>query len=88
MHKRELGDIMLHGSGLWAMDLWARGWLDDSAIWNNLGKLADLYRAYQDGCAQAPQFDVALVVDEYSLHRMANQGPVGDELLGEMQLNL
>ena len=31
---------------------------------------------------------MALVVDEYSLHRMANQGPVGDELLGGMQLNL
>ena len=88
VHKRELGDTIIHGNGLWAMDLWARGWLDDPAIWENIGKLSNLYQAYQNGYGQASRFDVALVVDEYSLHRMANQGPVGDELLGEMQLNL
>ena len=48
VHKRELGDTIIHGNGLWAMDLWARGWLDDSAIWENLGKLSNLYQAYQN----------------------------------------
>ena len=88
VHKRELGDSIIHGNGLWAMDLMAQGWLDDQTIWTNLSKLAGLYSAYQNGCNRAAQFDVALVVDEYSLNRMANHGLIGNELLGEMQLNL
>lgn len=88
VHKREIGGTILHGNGFWAMDLQARGWLDDASIWKNLGKLRNLYSTYQNGQKNASQFDVALVVDEYSLHRIATQTAVGYDLLSQMRLNL
>jgi hypothetical protein len=62
VHRREIGDIMLHGCGIWVMDLAAYGWLYDNAIWENLAKLK---AEYEETIESGPSsFDAVFVIDE------------------------
>lgn len=65
--KRDVGSAMIRGAGIWFMDLWSVGWLDDQTIWDTNGKLAELYQAYTTYQKTAPQLDVAFVVDEKAM---------------------
>ncbi len=69
--KRNVGVNMTKGAAIWFMDLWSVGWLDDQAIWDNNGKLADVYHAYSSARKNAPKIDVALVVDEKAMSLVA-----------------
>ena len=64
IHKREVGDILLHGCGMWAMDLMDTGWLMDPRIWINLKQLADLYVKGIQKDRTHSSFDMVLVIDE------------------------
>lgn len=65
--KRDVGANMIRGAAIWFMDLWAVGWLDEQEIWDNNGKLADLYQAYAMTQKSTPKLDVAFVVDEKAM---------------------
>lgn len=65
--KRDIGSNLVHGAGIWFMDLWSVGWLDDQAIWDSNGKLAELYQAYSNYRKKSPQLDVAFIVDEKAM---------------------
>ncbi|MHB8963728.1 MAG: hypothetical protein ACYC5K_11310 [Saccharofermentanales bacterium] len=65
--KRDVGSNMIRGAAIWFMDLWAVGWLDEQEIWDNNGKLADLYQAYAGAQKGIPKLDVAFVVDEKAM---------------------
>jgi hypothetical protein len=69
--KRDVGSAMLRGSGIWFMDLWSVGWLDDQSIWDTNGKLAEVYQAYAKSRKSAPKLDVAFVVDEKAMSLVA-----------------
>ena len=64
IHRREVGDIMMHGCGMWAMDLMDTGWLMDPKIWENLAELQGIYRDFIAKKTAHSDFDVVLVVDE------------------------
>ena len=64
IHKREVGDILLHGCGMWAMDLCGTGWLKDNRIWHTLAGWKDIYASYLEQASETGHFDVIFVVDE------------------------
>ena len=64
IHRREVGDIMMHGCGMWAMDLMDTGWLMDPKIWENLAELQVMYRNFIAKKTMHSDFDVVLVADE------------------------
>ncbi len=64
VHKREMGSNIIHGTGMWAMDLVGKGWLYSSPVWKNLSQLNMIYQNYAASQTSRSKFDVALVVDE------------------------
>lgn len=64
IHKREVGDILLHGCAMWAMDLCDTGWLMDADIWSGLSRLCGFYREYAGKKSSRSSFDVIFVIDE------------------------
>jgi len=87
VHRREVGALMIRGAGTWFMDLWGAGWLDDERLWQNISELAPLYRAYvatlrnKAGDVSAYRPQVAVVLDEDGVHRMAMPLRTGRDLL-------
>ncbi len=64
VHRREIGDIILHGCGIWVMDLASFGWLYDDMIWKNLAILRAEYEKQIAAEAAPSGFDVVFVLDE------------------------
>ena len=64
IHKREVGDILLHGCGMWAMDLCDTGWLLDREIWERLSCLKAFYGEWTRKERGRSSFDVIFVADE------------------------
>lgn len=88
VHKREIGSNMVHGTGMYAMDLTANGWLDDSRIWKNIGKLSKLNLAYVNARKKAPEFEVALVVDEKAESIVGDPVALSFQTLSQARYNL
>lgn len=71
IHARNFGAALAHGAGISWMDLWGQGWLDDPALWANLGRLHDVAdrlatRRRNPRTRTVPGPDVAVLVDEHS----------------------
>lgn len=64
VHRREIGDIMLHGCGIWVMDLAAYGWLYDDSVWRNLAVLKNEYEKLIAAEPPASAFDTVFIIDE------------------------
>ncbi len=64
VHKREIGDIMLHGCGIWLMDLGAFGWLLDQSIWDKAAILKKEYEKRITENKKRSNFDIIFVFDE------------------------
>lgn len=68
IHKRNFSDIITRKIGLWWMDLWGSGWLEDKDLWENIKVLTELYK---DSNAKF-QPEVAFVVDEKAAYCLNN----------------
>ena len=64
IHRREVGDILLHGCGMWAMDLMDTGWLMEQRIWDNLADLIRTYARQLEKREGHGSYDVVMVLDE------------------------
>ncbi len=87
-HKREIGANLVYGSSVYPMDLYGMGWYDDNAIWRNFKKLDDLNLAYIKGVTKAPEYEVALVVDETAESLVGTPTELTRNLLKETRGNL
>ena len=61
------GKTLAHGVGLGFMDLWGEGWLDDDLLWEQIGKFASQYAAFQQRREYPRVPEVVVLVDERSL---------------------
>ena len=85
VYRREAGTLMVHGCGCWYMDLFAKGWHSNPAIWEEVGRLRDLVSDWQAHAGPlAP--DVAVVVDERSMSSVAHAEAAGMNLLYRFRL--
>ena len=70
VHMRNFGPLLTRRITCWWMDLPSIGWLNSPEIWDNLGKLKQLYdRDLGKPSQYAPQ--IAVVVDEKSQYHLA-----------------
>ncbi len=65
VQRREMGRLMVEGSGTWWADIGSEGWFNDRQFWTEQKKLSDLYVKYNQ-IAKGDQYDVAFVMDEGS----------------------
>jgi len=66
---RNATTALVHHAGVSWMDLWGEGWLNDSEVWQQAGKLSTLYLAHiRQRLPEMPE--VAVIVDERSLTRI------------------
>lgn len=92
-HWRNFGAATARGVGVSWMDLWGQGWLDDAALWQNIGRmravgeaLAERRRA-NSGTKPVPAPDVAVIVDERSFFNVRDEDQL-TTLLIERQRDL
>ncbi|MCL4734434.1 MAG: beta-galactosidase [Candidatus Omnitrophica bacterium] len=65
VHQRNVGRILPRRMACWFMDLANEGWLNDPAIWDNIGRLKKIYESFLNQPASR-QPEVAVIIDEYS----------------------
>ncbi len=65
VQRREMGRLMVEGSGTWWADIASEGWFNDRQFWEEQKELSDLYVKYNK-IAKGDQYDVAFVMDEAS----------------------
>ncbi len=65
VQRREMGRLMVEGSGTWWADIGSEGWFNDRQFWETQKELSDLYVKYNK-IAKGDQYDVAFVMDESS----------------------
>lgn len=63
-HRREMGLSMIHGTGMWPMELRGEGWHDDPKIWQNYHRLQSLGLQYAKTSKTEASFEAAIVTDE------------------------
>ena len=63
-HRREMGLSMIHGTGMWPMELRGEGWHDDPKIWQNYHQLQSFGLQYAKTSKTEASFEVAIVTDE------------------------
>lgn len=64
-HIRNFAHLYVRRMGCWYMDLLGNGWLDDPALWQNIGKLKAFWEQKKElPCTYAPE--IALIADERS----------------------
>lgn len=61
--RREMGRLMVEGSGTWWADISALGWFNDKKFWSEVEDLSDLYVDYNQ-IAGSNNYDVAFILDE------------------------
>ncbi|BBH24955.1 hypothetical protein Back11_63000 [Paenibacillus baekrokdamisoli] len=86
-HKRNLGAGIVHRTGLWWMDLPSKGWLNDSALWDNIGNMQRFYKQYWE-TAKPLAPEVAFIIDEKSMHYTGQGLAVNGPLLYMQRLSL
>ena len=69
------GKTLAHGTGLGVMDLWGEGWLDDSAVWEQIGKFAQQYATFQNRREYPRVPEVVALIDERSLLHLQRGEP-------------
>ncbi|MBQ8495002.1 MAG: hypothetical protein IJ465_04530 [Clostridia bacterium] len=65
VQRREMGRLMVEGSGTWWADIGSEGWFNDRQFWAEQKKLSDLYVKYNQ-IAKGDQYDAAFIMDEAS----------------------
>jgi len=85
-HRRNFMASYVRRSQMWFMDQ-GGNWLEDSAIWTNLGPLRDLYRDLINDPFPL-RSDVAVVVDEASLCQVAYGIDIGLPLLYDLRTEI
>ncbi|MBP3937105.1 MAG: hypothetical protein IK954_05930 [Clostridia bacterium] len=65
VQRREMGRLMVEGSGTWWADIASEGWFNDRQFWEDQKELSDLYVKYNQ-IAKGDQYDVAFILDEAS----------------------
>ena len=77
---RDFASALIHGTGLWWMDLWGRGWFSGDDMWNYLGKLDGIYK---DALVPAPRFspEIAVIVDDGGLLELSTSREIPLALL-------
>lgn len=61
--RREMGRLMVEGSGTWWADIAGLGWFDDKEFWVEVEELSNLYVKYNQ-IAGKSGYDVAFILDE------------------------
>lgn len=85
-HRRNFMASFVRRSHMWFMDQ-GGNWLESPAIWQNLAPLRSLYEEFLS--APAPlRSDVAVVVDEPSLHHVAYGVDIGLPLLYDLRADI
>ncbi|MBC8143877.1 MAG: hypothetical protein H7Y38_20790, partial [Armatimonadetes bacterium] len=88
VHARNVGTLVAKGCGVSWMDLWGEGWLDNDAVWENLG---GLMRVMESAAAlrrtrlhPVPAPEVAVFVDEEAFFDVAasSDAPILAQLVG------
>ncbi len=65
VHQRNFAQLLPRRLACWYMDLGGQGWLNGADIWQNIGRLRELYeQALQQPATWSPE--VAVIVDEVS----------------------
>lgn len=79
IHKRNMASITRRGIGVWFMDLWASGWLNDEDLWKNIGNLCEIYKEYKKSMKPYHP-EVAFILDEKSHYYLENPWKHGDRI--------
>lgn len=87
VHRRDMGAVMMRGSGTWFMDLMSYGWLYHPDVWKNIAELTRMYEQYS-AVRSSYQPEVALVVDEASMHYLAQPEQSALHYLYNMRFDL
>ena len=85
-HRRNFMASYVRRSQMWFMDQ-GGNWLEDESIWKNLAALRTLYEKFLDNPFPLDS-DVAVVVDEISLHQIAYGIDIGLPLLYDLRAEL
>jgi hypothetical protein len=87
VHLRNFAQIFPRRMGCWYMDLGNAGWMNDVDLWNNIGKLRELWEQHlNDPVSFAPQ--IAVVADERSPLYMCSRSPVPRALLFDLRASI
>lgn len=88
VHRRNMAPVIARGIGLWWMDLWASGWLNDPIIWDNLKELVAIWHDRNSAGRRVISHDVAVVGSEDGARFFADPARHAKALMYESQLAL
>ncbi len=85
VYTREMGNMLIHATGCWYMDLIAKGWQYHPDIWEHIASLRRLYDSLLDS-RRPLAAEVAVCVDERSAAAMASAEGLGMQVLYQFRL--
>ncbi len=87
VHQRNFAQIFPRRMGCWYMDLGNAGWLNSRDIWENIGRLRDLWLHHlTDPVTFAPQ--VAVITDSRSPLYVRSRSPINAALISHLRAQI